>query len=228
MKKIIILSVFALLFGHSGFSQVVGTGGQAILEGADNTGMYVGLQPKSDGVKGTPFIFEDLIKGKLLLKNGKVYEDIAFNIHPEKSEIFVEISKKMIVPETSSVDRVIAKDGERIFAPVKLAKKLEIGEILYEGEDNERFMVLHGKRLQKADIGGGYNSGPQFDEFLSTKKFVWVKGTESLEISSNNKGLKILNEKKLKELKSFVKTNNLDLYEPEDMAKVFKHAKLLQ
>ena len=46
------------------------------------------LNPKSDGLKGTPFLFEQPPLGNISLANGKIYEEIPFPVFDDLSAVF--------------------------------------------------------------------------------------------------------------------------------------------
>lgn len=176
---------------------------------------------KSDGVKGTPFLYDEPIAANISLKGGKFYENIPFNFLPEKDEIYIQTGG----PES---DPLVLKNWEwlqtleeapKLFRLEYLDGKERIVEILFE-KGKEKFVALHFKYLVKPDnLKDGY-SGPQYDTFRPDVRFFKVNGLSSVEFKGNNSGLKELAKDQYNALREYVKEEKLKPERSEDMKKV--------
>ena len=225
--KILILLLLSSL-SHSLIAQTaVGNneGKQTLMDLRDNQGTYVGLQPKSEGVIGTPFLFEDMVKADIYLKNGKQHEDVMLNIYPEKSEFFVQLPNKHVVsPELNTIEKVILKDGNKVYKPMQVNGKLEVVQVLFEDEE-EKFIAHKYKKFQKATVGGAYNTTSNFDTYKDVVYYYRVKDGTLEEIKQNNSGLKTLAGNDWKKARSFVKDNNINWAEPSNALQLYLFTK---
>lgn len=200
-------------------------GRQTLIDLKDNHGTYVGLQPKSEGVKGTPLLFEDMVKANLHLKNGKQHDNVMVNFYPEKAEVFVQLPNKNVVsPELETIEKVTLDGGNIVYKPRKINGRLEIVRVLYEDE-KEEFIVHQFKKFQKATVGGAYNTTSNFDEYKDVIYYYVVNNGNLEEIKQNNAGFKSLAGNDWKTVRSFVKDNNIDWTEPSDALRIYVFAK---
>lgn len=193
----------------------------------DSRNMYYGLMPKSKGTKGSPFVFDDMAKGDIIMTNGKIYQGVFINILPEKAEIFIRSEEKedakVVIVENRKVDKIIYDSPERTFVPMLLEGKTHIAEIIDDGE-NGKFIALHEKRFNKADVGGAYNAGPKYDTYQHVIRYIIINESGVEEIKNGKAGLKSLGKAEWKSLQNFVKSNNLDMGDPVDMRKIYLHS----
>jgi hypothetical protein len=231
MKKIISFSVFYIsilfLIENNAVAQTAisnnDQGTQSLIDLKDNFASYVGMNPKSEGLKGSPFIFDDMVKADLLLNNGKLHNQILINIHPENSEVYVQLKPNhIVVPDITSIEEVRLNEDSRVFKPVRLEKNIIIGEVLFENEE-DLFIAQHIKKFEKAQVGGAYNTGSKYDEYIPFLKYFRISKSngEVLEIKKNNSGLKKIAGSEWKKAKSFLDNNDLDFSNTEDAKKLF-------
>lgn len=196
-------------------------GKQTLMDLRDNYGTYIGLQPQSEGVIGTPFLFDEMVNASLHLKNGKQHEDVFLNIYPEKSEVFVQLPNKNVVsPELGTIEKIVLKESIKVYKPIQINNRMEVVEVLFEDEE-EKFIVHKYKKFQKAVVGGAYNTTSNFDEYKEIVNYYRVTLNSLEEIKQNNNGLKTLSGNNWKLTKSFVKENNIDWNESSDALKIY-------
>jgi hypothetical protein len=176
---------------------------------------------KSDGIKGTPFLYDEPIAANISLKGGKVYENIPFNFLPEKDEIYIQTGG----PES---DPLVLKNWEwlqtleqhpKLFKLEYLDGKERIVEILFE-KDREKYVAIHLKYLVKpTNLKDGY-TGPQYDTYRPDVRFYKINGLSSAEFKGNTSGLKELAKDQYNALREYVKVEKLKPERSEDMKKV--------
>jgi len=193
----------------------------------DSRNLYFGLMPKSSGTKGSPFIFDEMPKGDLFMANGKIYQGVFINILPEKAEVFIrseeEEDAKVVIVENKKVGKIVYDDSERTFVPMKVDGKVQIAEIIEEGE-NEKLIALHEKRFNKATVGGAYNAGSKYDFYQHIVHYFIINDSGEEEINKGKAGLKTLGKGEWKNLQKYAKANKLDMSNPVDMRKIYLHS----
>lgn len=219
----ILLSILFVSLSFSSFSQTAignSDGGQTFIDLKDNFATYIGLQPKSDGVKGTPFLFEDLKKAKIVMITGKIHDNVLANILPGQSQLYVQISpKNIVVPEISYIESILFVDDSSLFKPLELNNRLMYIQSILETNKKEYFASIE-KKLVKANVGGAYNSGPKYDEYKEVISYYLLENSELTEIKKNNSGIKLLAGDKWKEARDFVKEEAIDFNKTSDMIKL--------
>ena len=228
MKNLKILIILILLSYSSLQAQTaVGNneGKQTFMDLKDNQGTYIGLQPKSQGVKGTPLLFDDMVKAHLFLKNNKDHENIMINFYPEKAEVFIQLPNKNVVsPELNTIDKIVLNESKEVYKPRQINGRYEIVQVLHEDE-KEEFIVHRYKKFQKATVGGAYNTTSNFDEYKDVIYYYIIKNGSLEEIKQNNSGLKSLAGDDWKTARSFVKDNNIDWSKPSDVLNLYLFSK---
>lgn len=178
---------------------------------------------KSDGVKGTPFLYEEPMSAKIALANGKIYEDIPFNIYPENEEVFIqtggEDSEPLILKNWDWLQTL--EEHPKLFRLEYLEGKQRIVEILYE-KDRDKFVALHSKYLVKpTTLKDGY-TGPQYDVYKNNVRFYKINGLKSTEIKPNNAGMKELAQAQYSQLRNFIKEEKLKPEQTQDMKRILQ------
>jgi hypothetical protein len=176
---------------------------------------------KSDGVKGTPFLYDEPKSAKISLDGGKVYDNIPFNILPEKEEIYIqtggEESDPLILKNWIWLETL--EDSPKLFRMEYIDGKQRIVEILFE-KDRDKYVAVHSKYLVKpSNLKDGY-TGPQYDTYKPDIKFFKINGLQSTEFKGNTSGLKDLAGNRYNELRDLIKSEKLKPENSEDMKKV--------
>lgn len=217
------LSLILIVFGFGmGISNSVQSQTVQSLKGPEPK--YLGtfrINPKSDGLVGTPFLFDIPPLGKIGLKDGKDYNEIPFNILLEKNEVYIqtggEDSEPLLLRNWEWIE--VSGEEKRIFKLEYLQGKPQVVEILYEKE-GEKYIASHKKTLIRPSGQRDGYSGPQYDTFRHDIKYYKLKGMQSVEIKTNSTGLKEWAGNRSDGLKEFIKENKLDPNDPVDMKKM--------
>lgn len=178
---------------------------------------------KSDGVKGTPFLFEEPPMAKVALSSGKVYDEIPVNILPEKEAVYIQIGDESTDPLVlRNWDYLtILDENPRMYRLEYINGKQRIVEILLENE-KDKFVALHTKNLIKPNtVKDGY-TGPQFDVYRPSTKFYKIRGMSSEEFKGSSSGIKELSGKQYSEVKNFIKKEKLKPERAVDMRRVLE------
>ncbi|MCL6259796.1 hypothetical protein M3O96_11900 [Aquiflexum sp. TKW24L] len=179
------------------------------------------INPKSDGLKGTPFLFDVPPLGKIGLDGGKDYSEIPFNILLEKNEVYIQTGGEDSEPLLLRNWKWIEIPGEEVrnFRIEYLQGKPQVVEILFEKE-GEKYIASHKKTLIRPSSQRDGYSGPQYDTFRHDIKYFILKGMQTTEIKTNSAGLKEWAGNRNDELKEFLKENKLNPSDPVDIKKI--------
>jgi len=179
------------------------------------------INPKSDGLKGTPFLFDIPPLGKIALDGGKDYSEIPFNILLEKNEVYIQTGGEDSEPLLLRNWKWIEIPGEEVrsFRIEYLQGKPQVVEILFEKE-GEKYIASHKKTLVRPSSQRDGYSGPQYDTFRHDIKYFVLKGMQTTEIKTNSAGLKEWAGNRSEELKEFMKEKKLNPDNPLDMKKI--------
>lgn len=220
MQKLLKYILFILI----GMMQSFPTFSQAIQTIRSPENEYTGtfrLNPKSDGVKGTPFLFEIPPMGNISLKNGNIHDQVPFNILMETNTVYIQTGGEDSEPlplrnwewvKTGEID-------ERLFRMEFVTGRSQLVEILFES-DHGKYVAVHSKTLVKpSGVRNGY-TGPQYDTFKHDIKYLYIQGMQSTELKTNASGLKDLAGDKYNDLKNFIKSNKLKPENPIDLRKI--------
>lgn len=179
------------------------------------------INPKSDGLKGTPFLFDTPPLGKIALDGGKDYSEIPFNILLEKNEVYIQTGGEDSEPLLLRNWKWIEIPGEEVrsFRTEYLQGKPQVVEILFEKE-GEKYIASHKKTLVRPSSQRDGYSGPQYDTFRHDIKYFVMKGMQTTEIKTNSAGLKEWAGNRSEELKEFMKEKKLNPDNILDMKKI--------
>jgi hypothetical protein len=179
------------------------------------------INPKSDGLKGTPFLFDVPPLGKIGLDGGKDYSEIPFNILLEKNEVYIQTGGEDSEPLLLRNWKWIEIPGEEVrnFRIEYLQGKPQVVEILFETE-REKYIAFHKKTLIRPSSQRDGYSGPQYDTFRHDIKYFILNGMQTTEIKTNSAGLKEWAGNRNEELKDFMKEKKLNPSDPVHMKKI--------
>jgi hypothetical protein len=228
MRTLIIL--FLVFLNIQVFSQTAignAEGGQTLIDLRDNFATYIGLQPKSEGLIGTPFLFNDLREAQIKMITDKKYQNVRANILAEKGELYVEIKpNNIVVPDISYIESITFIEDSTVFIPFQINNKKSYAQKLLDSE-GDLYVVFFEKKLVKANVGGAYNTGSKFDEYKEVITYFHFNDDIVTEIKKNNNGLKYLGGGDWKDVRDYVKNENIDFNIPSDMLKVIQFARKL-
>lgn len=180
------------------------------------------LNAKSDGLKGTPFLFDGSQLGKISLPGGKVYDEIPFNILLEKNEVYIQMggieNPPMVVKKWETIETL--EENSRTFKTETIAGQPKVVELIYE-KDKIKIIAIHIKTLVKNEVVRDGYSGPQFDTYRHNVQFYSMEGVRSEELKLNTAGLKSLAGDRFEDLKEYMKKEKLKAEETQDLRRIF-------
>lgn len=184
MKKLIILLLFSLHLPVV-FSQKINyyqdgvTGVENLRVITQSSGFIHTFDTRYQGIKGTPNLFNSFVPSYLLLKGKEKYFQLDSDIDLlRNSVIFLDpaTGKTMEIPAENVSELIFIKyDKEIVFRTTKGIKfnrrvrETKFYQVMQQ-EPHQLIMVTY-KTFTKADSEPVFNSGQNYDEFKSKRKF---------------------------------------------------------
>ena len=192
----------------------------------DGTGNVRTFDNRYEGVKGTPYVFEEFHPGEVYLKtkNKVAVQDLNYNCF-ENELVYLDPATKVIrVMNRFQVDLFTIRDGDRVltFVPVKLGddEQTIFAEVLY----NKGSIVykVYGKEWLKANYEGGYSADRRYDQFVDKYDLYFMKkgGNMLYKAKKSKKQVIAAFPDHEKEISSYIKSNKLDLKEDSSLVKL--------
>jgi hypothetical protein len=182
-----------------------------------------------EGVKGTPFVFDEFRPGEVYLKtkNKVVVQDLNYDCFKNEIVYRDPATKVIRVINRYQVDFFIIRNGDRVmtFVPIKLEGEAEtiFAEVLY----NLGSIVykVYGKDWIKANYEGGYGPDRRYDEFKDKYDLYFMIKREYIlyKARKSKKQLVAAFPDHEKEISSFIKANKLNLKEDESLVSLLKY-----
>ena len=195
----------------------------------DGTGNVRTFDNRYEGVKGTPYAFEEFHPGEVYLKTKNKVSVNDLNYNCVENEI-VYLDPATEVPRIINrfqVDLFTIHEGgqDHTFVPVKLDGEEEtiFAEVLYN-KASAVYKVYYKDWLQ-ANYEGGYSADRRYDQFVDKNDLYFMKAGENM-LYKAKKSKKLIGEafpEHEKEISAFVKQNKLDLKEGEALVRLMKY-----
>ena len=192
----------------------------------DGTGNVRTFDNRYEGVKGTPYVFEEFHPGEVYLKtkNKVAVQDLNYNCFENELVYLDPATKVSRVMNRFQVDLFTIRDGDRVltFVPVKLGddEQTIFAEVLY----NKGSIVykVYGKEWLKANYEGGYSADRRYDQFVDKYDLYFMKkgGNMLYKAKKSKKQVIAAFPDHEKEISSYIKSNKLDLKEDSSLVKL--------
>ncbi len=157
-----------------------GGSGTAFLESLTSgnvTGSSVtAFDNRYEGVKGTPFWFDDWSMGSVLYDNTLFSKELEYRYDVIKNDLHIKFrSGEVRIPDNFHILQFSLKDkaGKTHFfdhALVPDERPDQFYEVLYSGKQTQLLKLVK-KELRKADYKGAYSSDQRSDEFITKAKY---------------------------------------------------------
>ncbi|MBN2697693.1 MAG: hypothetical protein JXR52_02620 [Bacteroidales bacterium] len=175
-----------------------------------------------EGVKGTPFIFEEWHPGEVYLSDKKkvFFNDINYNAF-ENEIVYMEVgSNRARVMNKYIVDlfRLFGKDT-LTFVPLQLpgGKDKIFANVLYNR--NSVVYKVFKKEFIKANYEGGYSADRRYDEFVDKVDLFFRKYDDDIlyKVRRSKKYMISAFPEQSREITKFIKSNNLKFKDEQDI-----------
>ncbi len=198
------------------------------LGSTDGTGTVQTFDNRYEGVKGTPYVFEQFRQGEVFLKSKKkvVIKDLNYNCMENEIVYLDPATKVTRLMNRFKVDLFMLHDGTEMitFVPLKLEEDAEtiFAQVLY----NKGSMVykVYEKEWVKANYEGGYSADRKYDEFVDKYSLYFMKKGENVlyKAKKSKKQMLAAFPGQENQISSFIKSNRLDLKNEESLVKLLE------
>lgn len=181
------------------------------------------INPRSNGVIGTPFLYDNAQLGQIVLQGGKVYDSIPFNIYWAKNQLYIQNQGEKSEPfVVKNWEKIVTKEAlPRVFVPMVWDSKPRVVELVYEAT-GKQVVGLHEKTLLPPTGQRDGYSGPQYDQFRLDVRYYLLEGSNKKEIKLSGNGIKDLAADKYEILREFVRKEKLKPEDPVSMKRILR------
>lgn len=181
-----------------------------------------GLEVDYSEVNGSPYFEEDFMKGKIVLNSGKAYEGpMRLNQYTEMVEIKTDDGTIFTIQEADEISYIMIGNRKFVYRPDPEDLYHTIAmESLYEGDFS--LFQLRSTRFQAAEPAQAYSDSQPARFIRNNDRFFLLHADGYSEIKSKKSLLNILEDKK-EEMKSYIRTENLDVRVPADLVRIMEY-----
>ena len=189
------------------------------LGSTDGTGTVRTFDNRYEGVRGTPYAFEEWYPGEIFLSSKQKVSINMLNYNCFDNEIAYKDpdTKEIRLMNRYVVDLFqIRVEGEpRTFVPLKLKEDEEavFVQVLYD--QGSRIFKLYKKEFLKANYEGGYSADRKYDEFVDKYDLLIIKEGDNtiFKLKNSKKYIISMFPDREKEITSYIKANKPDFKE---------------
>lgn len=185
-----------------------------------------------EGVKGTPFLYEDWAEGYVVFigREDEKQKTFKLNINMMDNQLFVALYDGTVGPLPSKFVKEIFFNGPEetkehfIPMPRKQIEDLNTNEsayyqVIYQGD--VLLLKHHRKSFKEADFKGAYSSDIRYDEYKDDNRyFLSLDGKTFNKVKLKSKDLEKALPDHTQEIKSISKKEKLNLSKEEDVKKL--------
>ncbi|MBC5993860.1 hypothetical protein [Pontibacter cellulosilyticus] len=194
----------------------------------DHLGVPVRTKSYTD-VKGSPFLFDDWVRGSVIVANGTKFEkvnlmydqvadELVFKSEKGETKTFVDPVKEFSFKR--EIDNVVI--GEKVFrngfTPIDGAKPHTFYEVLVD--DQTKLLKRTSKSIMEEIT---YSSATKVKSFETNTAYYIARDNKLTKIKNDKKSVLAALGNKQPELETFIKKNMLDLKKDEDFAKLIAY-----
>lgn len=227
MNKKILLTITALFITQVGFAQIeLDDYVNNVSEAFEGTTVATF---KYTAVEGTPFLFENFVKGVLISGKSQTVP-VNLNFDLANNQIIVSQDRKLIGIDNAAVTSIKIESPNITFKNrfntngKDDLNKNSLFEVVFEGES---FSLLKhtGVTLQK-DVSS-YGTAVQTDVYIKYTSYYIIKNGEFDRLKMNKRNILRAFGDKRKTVDSYAKDNRIDFKNDADLAKLFSYANSL-
>lgn len=176
-------------------------------------------------VEGSPYLTDDWVKGDIMLANGRNYNDVSlkydmsdgqlyYQTKPEETLVFIDLVKEFKVPVM-----VNSKKIEKLFRSGYPAVTGGTEKSFYEVVGDGKTQLLK-QNIKTISEYKEYNSSTITKKFDDNIKYFLFTNGKLIPVKKDKKSILTAIGDKQPEMEAYIKTNNLNLKNDEDAAKL--------
>jgi hypothetical protein len=170
-----------------------------------------------ENIKGSPFLFEDFVNGKVKLKDGKTYEGpLRYDIYADEIEFKTSEGEIYTVINPETIEKISLNEKQFIFIP-KSNKSKQGGyfEVLVEGE--YLLLTKHGVILKDPVPEKPYVAAKPATFITKDGKYYLQNENSGLVEIKNKEAVTSIDPNKSNDISKFIKENKLKLSDKTDL-----------
>ena len=197
---------------------------------AYNTGAVQTFDERYEGVKGSPFLTEEWIPGKVRMNNGHVFDGVRLKYDLYRDELIVKRQDGAeVIPDKQTIRSFVLLAPKRQFVRIGYLINYRkfpynhFAEVLYQGKST--LLAVHRKKLIKADYRGAYHADRPYDAFdVATTQHYWVSAEGQVhELKPRRKSLRRTFGDHQAAVTTFIQENGIDLNRAEDLVQLIQY-----
>ncbi len=194
--------------------------------------MTTNMDELYEGIKGTPYLFDDWKQGNIYLNDNTYINDvnIKYNIYTDDVLYLNSTSGDSLIIDRSVIKSFEINDDNSgnmlLFREISLrADKKERNtfiKVIYE--DKSKFIIKYTKTFIKADYKGAYSAGRKYDEYVDDYQYYIITNPDNpSKVKLNRKSVvKALSDREDKIL-AYMNEHNLNLDNEDDIIELMKY-----
>jgi len=199
-----------------------------------STGIVRAYDSRYEGVKGSPFYFEDWASGAVELENGLKIKDLQLKFNTYENELIVNRSGAFYLQKNDIKSFTIQEktSGESVsfikLPHPKKADTFQYYKLLYDGKIN--LIELTKVIFEKANFEGGYSNDKRFDEFKKYQEIYYYAppNNNPVKIKTSPSGFSKVFPKHGDKIKKYIYDQSLDCTIPKDQIQIMEYYDQLQ
>lgn len=202
---------------------------KANIESLSGSGLVRSFDNRYQGIKGTPYLFEEWVPGEVFMKNKQTITIKEFNYNCYTNEVAYldPSSKAVMLINKNNIEQFYMLSGADtlVFFQVQLEENAIpiFAQVLYKGEST--LYRVYEKEFVKADYEGVYSAGRKYDEFDDNSDLYLSKPDDAIpgKVKKSKKQILAAFPEAEKELSAYMKAEKLNLKQEEDLVKLLKY-----
>lgn len=198
-----------------------------------NRGAVQTFNERYEGVKGTPYLFDQWTNGEVEMRSSQVFDNVRIKYNVYLDELLVKRRDGAeVVPDKSTVVQFVLNSGAadpRRFVRIDYLTNYRkfpynhFAEMLYEGAST--LLAVRRKKLIKADYRRAYHANRPYDEFgetMTTYYLITPDGQVGTLRSHRKSILRRLKDQR-DAVDKFIEDQAIDFANPDDLVRLVRY-----
>lgn len=112
---------------------------------------------KNKSVNGSPYLFDDFMKGSVILLSGSEFNDLRLQLDIYQNDLILKKDSSLISLNTKSIDRFVLYPEN--LPPMIFKKAGNTFEELIVDDETIKISLVHKKKIVRGSPGNGYSEG---------------------------------------------------------------------
>ena len=199
------------------------------LETLTSSGAVRTFDKRYQGIKGTPYVFEDWLPGEVFMKNKQrfIIKELNYNCHANEVAYLDPSSRAVMLINKYGIELFLMKSGADTLVFVQLQLQEDeipvFAKLLYQGEST--LYRVYEKEFIEASYKGAYSADRRYDEFIDKSSFYFSGPDDAFpaKLKQSKKQVLAAFPGAEDKLSAYMKAEKLDLKHEEDLVRLLKY-----